>query len=103
MSIRAPILHSFRRRILNVQRCRSPFRPLLSNRAVALNRTFLPTRSYAFISASELQFGQPLHETHPHLLEPGECTFSSFESSVVRTRGYAYVTVSSQYQIVDGL
>ena len=75
MSIRAPIFHHLRRRILNVQRCNSSFRPLLSNRAVALNRSFLPTRSYASISASELQFGQPLHETHPHLLEPGECTF----------------------------
>ncbi|KAF2197434.1 xaa-Pro aminopeptidase-like protein [Delitschia confertaspora ATCC 74209] len=26
------------------------------------------------VSASELQFGQPLHETHPHLLKPGEIT-----------------------------
>ncbi|KAL0261456.1 aminopeptidase [Diplodia seriata] len=24
------------------------------------------------VSAAELQFGQPLHETHPHLLQPGE-------------------------------
>ncbi|PCG98472.1 Hypothetical protein PENO1_054330 [Penicillium occitanis (nom. inval.)] len=74
MSTRAPILHHLRRRILNIQHCNSSFRPLLSNRAVALNRSFLPTRSYASISASELQFGQPLHETHPHLLEPGELT-----------------------------
>ncbi|KAI9716751.1 MAG: hypothetical protein M1828_007558 [Chrysothrix sp. TS-e1954] len=29
-------------------------------------------RSYA--SAAQLQFGQPLHETHPHLLRPGELT-----------------------------
>ncbi|KAF2097728.1 xaa-pro dipeptidase app [Rhizodiscina lignyota] len=26
------------------------------------------------VSAAELQFGQPLHETHPHLLQPGELT-----------------------------
>ncbi|KAI9759593.1 MAG: hypothetical protein M4579_002259 [Chaenotheca gracillima] len=26
------------------------------------------------ISAAELQFGQPLHETHPHLLQAGELT-----------------------------
>lgn len=32
----------------------------------------LPYRSYASVSAAELQFGQPLHETHPHLLKPGE-------------------------------
>lgn len=31
-------------------------------------------RGYATISASELQFGQPVHETHPHLLAPGELT-----------------------------
>jgi len=29
-------------------------------------------RGYA--SAAELRFGQPLHETHPHLLQPGELT-----------------------------
>lgn len=32
------------------------------------------SRTYATISASELQFGQPVHETHPHLLAPGELT-----------------------------
>ncbi|KAF2139370.1 uncharacterized protein K452DRAFT_352618 [Aplosporella prunicola CBS 121167] len=26
------------------------------------------------VSAAELHFGQPLHETHPHLLKPGEVT-----------------------------
>ncbi|KAH1347925.1 hypothetical protein KXX14_003693, partial [Aspergillus fumigatus] len=31
-------------------------------------------RSYASISAADLKFGQPLHETHPHLLNPGELT-----------------------------
>ncbi|KAH7040960.1 peptidase M24, structural domain-containing protein [Microdochium trichocladiopsis] len=34
-------------------------------------------RSYASratVSASELLFGQPVHETHPHLLRPGELT-----------------------------
>ncbi|KAL2797992.1 peptidase M24, structural domain-containing protein [Aspergillus keveii] len=31
-------------------------------------------RGYASISAAELKFGQPLHETHPHLLGPGELT-----------------------------
>ena len=30
-------------------------------------------RTYASVSAAKLQFGQPLHETHPHLLEAGEC------------------------------
>ncbi|KAI1078815.1 aminopeptidase-like protein [Whalleya microplaca] len=32
-------------------------------------------RSYStVVSASELLFGQPVHETHPHLLKPGELT-----------------------------
>ncbi|EGE03757.1 Intermediate cleaving peptidase [Trichophyton interdigitale] len=31
-------------------------------------------RGYSSISAAELQFGQPLHETHPHLLKAGELT-----------------------------
>jgi intermediate cleaving peptidase 55 len=28
------------------------------------------------VEAKELTFGQPLHETHPHLLRAGECTFT---------------------------
>ena len=31
-------------------------------------------RTYASVHASDLTFGQPLHETHPHLLRPGELT-----------------------------
>ncbi|RDW75173.1 hypothetical protein BP6252_06315 [Coleophoma cylindrospora] len=31
-------------------------------------------RHYASVSAAELQFGQPVHETHPHLLRAGEIT-----------------------------
>ena len=26
----------------------------------------------SYINAADLRFGQPLHETHPHLLQPGE-------------------------------
>ncbi|KAL8736819.1 MAG: hypothetical protein Q9166_000185 [cf. Caloplaca sp. 2 TL-2023] len=33
-----------------------------------------PSRSYASVSAADLQFGQPVHETHPHLLKAGELT-----------------------------
>ncbi|RJE25913.1 Xaa-Pro aminopeptidase [Aspergillus sclerotialis] len=32
------------------------------------------TRHYASISAAELRFGQPVHETHPHILGPGQLT-----------------------------
>ncbi|KAF3762008.1 hypothetical protein M406DRAFT_342663 [Cryphonectria parasitica EP155] len=31
-------------------------------------------RFYAAVCASQLQFGQPVYETHPHLLKPGELT-----------------------------
>lgn len=31
-------------------------------------------RQYASIPASQLQFGQPVHETHPEVLKPGEIT-----------------------------
>ncbi|KAJ9151324.1 Intermediate cleaving peptidase 55 [Pleurostoma richardsiae] len=31
-------------------------------------------RGYATVSAADLHFGQPVHETHPHLLKPGEIT-----------------------------
>lgn len=37
-------------------------------------------RSYASVSAGELRFGQPVHETHPHLLEAGERRWIAFES-----------------------
>lgn len=29
-------------------------------------------RRHMSVSAAELRFGQPLHETHPHLLKAGE-------------------------------
>lgn len=36
------------------------------------------SRGYATaeVPASKLSFGQPLHETHPHLLKPGESTIT---------------------------
>ena len=50
---------------------------LKSSRALARSKTRRPClRSYnsVAISAAELSFGQPVHETHPHLLQPGELT-----------------------------
>jgi hypothetical protein len=32
-------------------------------------------RTYATVSAADLQFGQPVYETHPHLLRAGESEF----------------------------
>ncbi|KAK4453991.1 putative peptidase [Podospora aff. communis PSN243] len=31
-------------------------------------------RGYSTVSAAELEFGQPVYETHPHILQPGEIT-----------------------------
>lgn len=46
-------------------------RPLLSS---LRHRTSAPTSQARVVStaASSLEFGQPLHETHPHLLKAGE-------------------------------
>lgn len=38
-----------------------------------------PRRSYgSVVSAANVQFGQPVHETHPHILKAGECEFTLF-------------------------
>ncbi|KIN01242.1 hypothetical protein OIDMADRAFT_180080 [Oidiodendron maius Zn] len=39
-------------------------------RATQVRRTYATVS----VSAADLQFGQPVHETHPHLLRPGEIT-----------------------------
>ncbi|KAJ5090147.1 hypothetical protein N7532_008831 [Penicillium argentinense] len=42
---------------------------------LSLLRGPAPRRNYATsVFAADLKFGQPLHETHPHLLDPGELT-----------------------------
>lgn len=54
---------------LTAAKCPSPTfrsRPIIS----ALS---WPTKR-SLVSAADLQYGQPLHETHPHLLKPGELT-----------------------------
>ena len=40
-------------------------------RATQVRRTYATVS----VSAADLQFGQPVHETHPHLLRPGESVF----------------------------
>jgi intermediate cleaving peptidase 55 len=49
----------------------APFKTPPPRRVVA-SWSRLAARSYATISASDLQFGQPVHETHPHILKAGE-------------------------------
>lgn len=44
-----------------------------SNKACTTQRP----RTYAtIVSAADLKFGQPVHETHPHLLKAGESEYS---------------------------
>ncbi|KAK3381516.1 peptidase M24, structural domain-containing protein [Podospora didyma] len=47
-----------------------PSSPLLISRLPGAHRGYATTT----VSAAELEFGQPVHETHPHLLKPGEIT-----------------------------
>ncbi|KUI69863.1 Intermediate cleaving peptidase 55 [Cytospora mali] len=51
--------------------------PPITSRLSTSRATRLPTtRQYATtaVPASQLQFGQPVYETHPHILKPGEIT-----------------------------
>jgi hypothetical protein len=41
-------------------------------RSPVIARISIARRCYASISAADLKFGQPVHETHPHLLKVGE-------------------------------
>lgn len=54
-------------------------RPLLLRLQPRTNRPWrrdfhrlYPRHAAEAVSAADLQFGQPVHETHPHLLKPGE-------------------------------
>lgn len=79
--LRAAIRHAMKLRKGTSWLLRSPIlhRPGLRVQWVSGNMTariplqLTPRRYHASVSAAELQFGQPLHETHPHLLKAGEC------------------------------
>ena len=50
-------------------------RPCFTSRPQWLGHGAIPVRlrrSYASVSAADLRFGQPVHETHPHILAAGE-------------------------------
>lgn len=51
-----------------------PFAVSITRRLLLQPRCSTLLRPYASVSAVELRFGQPLHETHPHLLKAGELT-----------------------------
>lgn len=67
-------------------------RPLLPS----LNRTSAPTSHprCASTSASDLDFGQPLHETHPHLLKAGERKFDNLISPYAEPLAEAFGKVT---------
>jgi intermediate cleaving peptidase 55 len=72
---------SLRRSISTTMR-RSLLRPLQASVHACRPKPFTPSRSSrpvlpairTLVSAAECQFGQPLHETHPHLIAPGDLT-----------------------------
>lgn len=68
MKLRTSRLQQLRRAIISSRSpCRVP--------PISISRT-TPPRTYATVSAAELQFGQPVHETHPHLLRAGESMYT---------------------------
>ena len=73
-SLRRSISTTMRRSLLrplqaSIHTCRP--RPLTS--AFRCSRPVLPAVR-TLVSAAECQFGQPLHETHPHLIASGDLT-----------------------------
>lgn len=57
------------RKLLPLQRCGITQTAYQSPHHVFLR----PQRSYSsVVSAANVQFGQPVHETHPHILKAGE-------------------------------
>lgn len=51
---------------------RKPIRVFSDSPIDRARKAAVATRHHSSVSAAELQFGQPLHETHPHLLKAGE-------------------------------
>ncbi|KAL8392377.1 hypothetical protein RB595_002534 [Gaeumannomyces hyphopodioides] len=61
--------------LLQAQPLRAKLARLLPQCTSSTPQRISSCRSYATrVAASELQFGQPVHETHPHILKAGELT-----------------------------
>ncbi|CAK7274784.1 aminopeptidase [Sporothrix epigloea] len=64
----------------STQKCQTPQQPLsmqkrcLRPRMSGASRPAHNLRSYATVSAADMLFGQPVYETHPHLLSAGQLT-----------------------------
>lgn len=72
MKLRQATLQQLRRPLLTQRLSRNT--SFSGSAQASLRSASQPRRHYASISAAELQFGQPVHETHPHLLRAGELT-----------------------------
>jgi intermediate cleaving peptidase 55 len=85
MSLRSTICQSLRY-ARYVSRARPTFR-----------RTLQHYQTYATVSAADLSFGQPLHETHPHILKSGELTpgITALEYAQRRTKLAAKLPANS--------
>lgn len=90
MKYNLPVLNSVSR---SITLSRPPARPLLAS---LRHITSAPTSQGRYVSAaaSDLEFGQPLHETHPHLLKAGERKFVILISSYVELLAEALVKVT---------
>lgn len=68
MKLRSPLL-----RLQRAVTCSRPSYPSIRFATSTIKpHTNRHSRAYATVSAADLSFGQPVHETHPHLLRPGE-------------------------------
>lgn len=64
---------------------------------VSCSRTNESRRGYAAVSAGDLRFGQPVHETHPHILQAGERMFSLNWRALFHRMGAALLPIGPAY------
>ena len=86
MKLGRPALQQLQKRLFSPP-CRQS---QLLGLATTCRATFQSRRSYASISAADLQFGQPVHETHPHLLRAGESTYILKSANALLTQSCSH-------------
>ncbi|KAH8887533.1 Creatinase/aminopeptidase [Thozetella sp. PMI_491] len=82
MKLSPTALQQFRRHIrprydfalARSQTATGSFLPTRTSRNATSWSSWWSGRAYTSVSAASLQFGQPVHETHPHILKAGEIT-----------------------------
>ena len=53
---------------------------------------------HQILSARDLQFGQPVHETHPHLLKPQESMYNTY---LLHDPGIMMIVYSNPWHIIS--